>query len=95
MTDNIESIIRKIVREEVQSALAIRPTPSLHPSRRVDADVLKPQEVADRLGVAVHTLSNWRARDVGPSYIKIGRMVRYREGDLAAWMLANSAGFES
>jgi hypothetical protein len=37
---------------------------------------------AERLGVAVQTLRNWRFQRKGPAYLKLGRAVRYREDDL-------------
>jgi predicted DNA-binding transcriptional regulator AlpA len=40
------------------------------------------------LNVAPQTLRNWRSSRKGPPYIKLGRSVRYREEDLAAWIQA-------
>lgn len=41
---------------------------------------------AERLGVTPETLRNWRWRGDGPRYLKLGRAVRYRLIDLAAWL---------
>ncbi|WP_426325722.1 helix-turn-helix domain-containing protein [Microbacterium sp. E-13] len=41
-------------------------------------DLLTPQEVAEIFRVEVGTLAKWRWQKIGPDYIKIGRMVRYR-----------------
>ncbi len=46
---------------------------------------LTPKAAADRLGVAVGTLANGRAKNRGPSYLKVGRSVRYRARDLLQW----------
>ena len=46
---------------------------------------LTPSDAAERLGVNVGTLANWRAQHRGPSYLKVGRSVRYRARDLLAW----------
>ena len=38
------------------------------------------------LGVAVPTLADWRTKGIGPTYIKVGRCVRYRQSDLDSWL---------
>jgi len=45
-----------------------------------------PGEVADVLGVPVHTLDQWRSRGVGPDYHKVGRHVRYDWADVRRWL---------
>lgn len=32
------------------------------------------------------TLQAWRVRGGGPAFIKVGRLVRYRQSDLDAWI---------
>jgi len=32
------------------------------------------------------TLSDWRTKRVGPAYVRIGRLIRYRKVDLDAWL---------
>lgn len=55
-------------------------------------DLIDEKEAAAVLAVAVTTLRNWRALKQGPRYCKIGgRLVRYRRGDLAAFVEAGSA----
>lgn len=51
--------------------------------------LLSPEVVARRLGVAVHTLANWRASGKGPPFIKIERSIRYRESDVVGWLTRN------
>ena len=49
--------------------------------------LLSPEQAADALGLKPSTLSIWRS--VGRynlPYIKAGRMVRYRVGDVLAWL---------
>lgn len=41
---------------------------------------------AERIGLAAKTLENMRTRGNGPSFVKMGRSVRYRIADLDAWM---------
>lgn len=45
-----------------------------------------PAEVADVLGVPEHTLAQWRSRGTGPTYIKVGRHVRYRWSAVNEWL---------
>ena len=66
------------------------PTP---PSAANPADLLDENEAAASLSVAVQTLRNWRWKGEGPRYVKIGaRLVRYRRGDLAAFVEAGTTG---
>lgn len=39
-------------------------------------------EAADRLGLAVATLRQWRHRGRGPKFMRFGRAVRYLPSDL-------------
>ena len=48
--------------------------------------LLTPSEVADRLTVAEHTLALWRADRRHLPFIKIGRMVRYSEDEVEAFI---------
>jgi excisionase family DNA binding protein len=48
--------------------------------------LLRPQEVADFLGVPKATLYGWRYRGEGPPGIRIGRHLRYRAADVDTWI---------
>jgi predicted DNA-binding transcriptional regulator AlpA len=54
--------------------------------------ILTPEDVSAKLGnVAVQTLYNWRnlsknGAQLGPRSFKIGRLVRYYESDVDAWV---------
>lgn len=49
--------------------------------------LLTPTEVADLLGIQVETLNVWRATNrYKLPYVKAGRLVRYRESDVAAFI---------
>jgi predicted DNA-binding transcriptional regulator AlpA len=50
--------------------------------------LMNEHQAAALLGVAVKTLRNWRCRGDGPKFVKLGggRMVRYRESDLSAFI---------
>jgi excisionase family DNA binding protein len=47
------------------------------------------REVAERLNCKVSTLRKWRLLGKGLTYRKIGRLVRYSEADLVAFLEAN------
>jgi predicted DNA-binding transcriptional regulator AlpA len=53
-------------------------------------DALLPQdEAARRLGLGnPRTLAAWRLRRRGPPYVRLGRAVRYRAADIAAFVAA-------
>lgn len=35
------------------------------------------KQVAERFGIAIQTLRNWRSVGKGPAYVKLERLVRY------------------
>jgi len=43
------------------------------------------RQAAEFLNLKKSTLDAWATRGGGPSYIKMGRAVRYRPADLLAW----------
>jgi predicted DNA-binding transcriptional regulator AlpA len=47
------------------------------------------REAAKVLGCSVAALRKWRTLGNGPAYIKVGRLVRYSEADLATYLDAN------
>lgn len=50
--------------------------------------LLTPPMLAERIGQTERTLSEWRIRGDGPSYIRIGRTVRYRPEVVDEWLLS-------
>lgn len=48
--------------------------------------LLNTADVAKMLGVSEGSVHMWRARGVGPKYIKMGRPVFYRAEDVRAWI---------
>ena len=49
--------------------------------------IISTKEAAEYLGgLKVNTLEGWRVKGEGPSYIKIGRLVRYRLVDLDKYL---------
>lgn len=58
-----------------------------------DPDQLLTQdEAAQILAVQSDTLAHWRARKQGPSFCKLGRMVRYRRQDLTSYVEGRLCG---
>ena len=49
------------------------------------------QEAARFLRFSRTTLNVWRSEGRGPTYVKIGRSVRYRGADLERWAIADSS----
>jgi excisionase family DNA binding protein len=50
-------------------------------------ELLSAAEVADLLGISVSTLAIWRCTGRYPlAYVKVGRLVRYRRGDVEAFL---------
>jgi predicted DNA-binding transcriptional regulator AlpA len=56
------------------------------PAPGIPSPLLEPEEVAAILRVKINTLAQWRVKGGGPSFLKIGRCVRYRASDLDAWI---------
>lgn len=48
--------------------------------------MLSQQQVAQILGVSTKTLEYWRWKKKGPKFLKIGRLARYRESDIIAYI---------
>jgi hypothetical protein len=46
-------------------------------------------QTARMLGCSIAALRKWRLLGKGPTYCKIGRLVRYAEADLAEYLDAN------
>jgi len=55
--------------------------------------LLTPDEVSDILGVTTHTLAVWRSEGrYNLPYIKTGRLVRYKESDIASFIEERTHG---
>lgn len=50
-------------------------------------DLLTAEQVASAIGLSHRTLAAWRSsRRGGPAWVKCGNRVRYRRGDVIAWL---------
>ncbi len=52
--------------------------------------LLNEGQVAQLLGCKIKTLQSWRIRQQGPAYVKIGRLVKYAESDVKAWLVSRT-----
>jgi hypothetical protein len=53
--------------------------------------LLGTKAAATYLGVATQTLSNWRWANQGPRYTRVGRLIKYRQADLDAYLARNDS----
>lgn len=57
--------------------------------------LLSQSEFCEQTGVAHATAEKWRWCGKGPRFIKVGRLVKYRQCDIDAWIEANLRGGQS
>jgi hypothetical protein len=50
------------------------------------SNLLTTEEVAVQLKLAPFTLRNWRVKGTGPTFVLCGRLPRYRQSDVDAWV---------
>jgi predicted DNA-binding transcriptional regulator AlpA len=56
------------------------------------SDLVDEGRLATRLGVSRATLQSWRYSGRGPRYLKIGRLIRYRNTDVEAYLRGQTRG---
>ncbi len=49
-------------------------------------NLLNEEQAAERLGVKVKTMQQWRHFGRGPKYVKVGRLVKYQPADIEAYI---------
>jgi predicted DNA-binding transcriptional regulator AlpA len=85
LESEIRDMIRAVVREEIRAALD-----ELKPARPASApaadEYVDEREFHRRIDVAVKTIQDWRAKNTGPAWIKMGRNVRYPMSGVRAWL---------
>jgi hypothetical protein len=52
--------------------------------------LLTEKEAAGKLVMSVAALRRWRLEMRGPTFVRVGRRIRYREEDLESWVEANA-----
>ena len=53
-------------------------------------NLLREQRVAEILGVTVRCVQGWRSRGVGLRFIHVGRLARYQQADVDAFITRNA-----
>lgn len=51
-----------------------------------DDGLLTNSEVAAIFRIDAGVLRRWRVEGTGPSFVKVGRLIRYRPADVTAWL---------
>jgi hypothetical protein len=54
-----------------------------------DDTLLSEIQASDLLFISARTLQTWRCQRAGPAFVRAGRAIRYRRGDLLSWIGAN------
>jgi len=67
-------------KPKIEPAVARPHSPSNRP------EMLNDVQVAEYLNMSVGTLRRWRLFRKGPKFLKVGSAVRYKRGDVEAWM---------
>jgi hypothetical protein len=80
--------------EKEPTLTIVRPPngPARDVPRDIPTDLVDEVALAIRLGVARSTLQSWRYSGRGPKYLKIGRLIRYRNVDVEAFLRASTRG---
>ena len=47
---------------------------------------LKPRKAAEKIGVTVATMANWRWKQIGPPYYRVGGLILYADDEIDAWV---------
>ena len=55
-------------------------------AQKTQSPLFDAYEAAHYLDLHPGTLSNWRLQDIGPTYIRVGRNIRYLKSDLDQWL---------
>lgn len=53
-------------------------------------NLITTEALAELLSVPTKTVTDWRARNVGPDYIRVGKHVRYRTEAVEKWLDAKT-----
>jgi excisionase family DNA binding protein len=61
-----------------------------------DSEILfTPQELAEYLRVKINTVYAWKHRKQGPPHTGEGRLIRYRKGEVDAWLARQTTSEEN
>lgn len=78
------------------ASLTLIPAPQLELSVDPADELLTPAQVSAWTKLSLKALANARCRGAGPAYVKLGQglsaPVRYRRGDVDAWIASGRSG---
>ena len=66
--------------------------PKPPPPAEIQGELFDEIVLAERLGISRSTLQSWRYAGRGPRYLKIGRLIRYRNADIETFLRASACG---
>src|ERR1700737_4092173 len=83
-------IVRQMGRNELQGSVREwtmdADGPQIDNQQGILANLVSPEELAERFGINVATLTAWRSQGKGPSYFKAGRKVWYPRDRVEVWI---------
>ena len=63
--------------------------------KAIESPLLNSHDAAHYLDMHEGTLKNWRVQGIGPTYVRVGRNVRYLKTDLDGWLQAQRVVYSS
>lgn len=69
----------------------MKPRPDVRDTQTTLAQLLTVQELAELLQVPQKTVYSWRYKGEGPPGVVVGRHLRFRAEDVAAWLESRAA----
>lgn len=77
---------------ELTTDLRVVPAAPPNPPVDIHGELVDEVALSQRLGVSRSTLQSWRYTGRGPRYLKIGRLIRYRNVDVETFLRASACG---
>lgn len=63
--------------------------------KAIESPLFNSHDAAHYLDMHEQTLKNWRVQGIGPTYVRVGRNVRYLKTDLDSWLQAQRVVYSS
>lgn len=61
-------------------------------NENVGCEFINEKELAKLLGVSQKLIQHWRYHDIGPTWYRLSRSIRYRRSEVEAWIAAQTKG---
>ncbi len=83
-----EQIDTRLTRIEdlLGDLLASVPAESAKAEPEIEPEYMSTVQAAEFLGVSKQSLALWRSESKGPTFVRVGNIVRYSRQDLRDWM---------